>query len=89
MSMFGANPDELQALGGTLRRQIAAVEEIIRSVDGPVNGIAWTGPARERFLDEWNGSFKTALGRLNDAFEAAGADCINRADGLRAVMGVG
>ena len=89
MSMFGANPDELHALGTTLKQQIAAVDAIIRSVDGPVGSIAWTGPARDRFLEEWNGNFKTALGRLNEAFDAAGTDCIARADGLRTVMGVG
>ncbi len=89
MSMFGANPDELHALGTTLQRQMAAVDEIVRQVDGPVGTIAWTGPARDRFLEEWNGNFKVALGRLNEAFEAAGADCVARADGLRAVMGAG
>lgn len=89
MSIFGADPDALHALGATLQRQRAAVEEIVRAVDGPVGSIAWTGPARERFLEQWNGDFKSALARLNEAFEAAGADCITRADGLRTVMGAG
>lgn len=89
MSMFGANPDELHALGTTLKQQIAVVDSIIRSVDGPVGTIAWSGPARDRFVEEWNTSFKTALTRLNEAFDAAGSDCVARADGLRAVMGLG
>ncbi|MEL6889970.1 MAG: hypothetical protein AAFP84_00115 [Actinomycetota bacterium] len=89
MSMFGANPDELHALGTTLKQQIGAVDSIIRAVDGPVGSIAWTGPARERFLEEWNGNFKSALTRLNEAFEAAGNDCVARAEGLRHVMGTG
>ncbi len=89
MTMFGANPDELHALGTTLRQQIAVGDGIVRSVDGPVGSIAWTGPARDRFVEEWNTGFRTALVRLTDAFEAAGADCIARADGLRTVMGSG
>ena len=89
MTTYGANPDELAQLGATLRNQIEAVNAIIRSVDAPLTSTNWSGPARERFLSEWNGSFKQALGRLNEAFDAAGTDCSRRADALRTVMGAG
>jgi uncharacterized protein YukE len=57
-------------------------------VDGALGGTTWQGPARERFQQEWNGSFKQALARLNEAFGAAGRDCIARSEELQRVMGV-
>jgi uncharacterized protein YukE len=50
-------------------------------------GTTWQGPARERFGQDWNGSFKQALARLNEAFGAAGRDCISRSEELQRIMG--
>ena len=47
----------------------------------------WEGPARQRFESDWNTTFKSALNRLNEAFEVAGTDCINRSADLQRVMG--
>jgi len=84
-----ANPDELDSLGTTLQAQIEIVNRIIQDVDGPLNGIVWTGPAKDAFKSEWDTSFKSALNKLNEAFDAAGRDCKQRAVGVRAVLGVG
>lgn len=89
MTMYGANPDELAALGRTLTAQIERVEAMIASVDGPLASTTWQGPAKERFVEEWQGDFKSALAKLTEAFGAAGDDCTRRADLLRQVMGVG
>jgi uncharacterized protein YukE len=88
MSMYGANPEQLAHLGRTLTRQIDAIHQVMSSVDGVLGGTTWQGPARDRFQQEWQGSFKQALGRLNDAFGAAGRDCVARSDELQRVMGV-
>ena len=88
MTMYGANPEELRSLGTSLTAQIETIDAVMSAVDGVLNGTTWTGPARDRFVDEWNGSFKTALGKLNEAFGAAGNDCRARSDELRRVMGV-
>jgi uncharacterized protein YukE len=85
--MYGANPEQLSNLGSTLSRQIDAINQVMSSVDGVLDGTTWQGPARERFVGEWNGSFKSALAKLNDAFGMAGKDCTVRADELRRVMG--
>jgi hypothetical protein len=87
MSMYGANPDELEHLGHTLRRQIEAISSVSSTVGGVLGGTTWVGPARDRFERDWNGSFHAALDRLNQAFEAAGQDCISRGQSLRQVMG--
>jgi WXG100 family type VII secretion target len=88
MSMYGANPEQLATLGRTLSRQIDTIQQLTSTVDGVLNGTTWQGPARERFQQEWNGSFKQALARLNEAFGAAGQDCVVRAEELQRVMGV-
>ena len=89
MSMYGANPEQLAGLGTTLNRQIDTIMQVMSAVDGALGGTTWQGPARERFADEWNGSFKQALNSLNDAFGAAGRDCIARSEELRRIMGAG
>jgi hypothetical protein len=85
--MYGADPDQLQQLGATMRRQIAVIDGVLTAVGQALSGTTWTGPARDRFESEWHGSFTGALRRLDEAFEAAGTDCVQRSDELRRVMG--
>jgi len=89
MAMYGANPEQLADLGTTLTRQIDTIAQMMSSVDGALNSTMWQGPARERFVEDWNGSFKQALNKLNDAFGLAGRDCVARSEELRRIMGAG
>lgn len=86
-SMYGADPDQLDTLGNTLRNQIQGINQVISVVTSALSGTTWLGPARDQFQADWDGSFRTALTRLNDAFDAAGNDCKVRATNLRTVMG--
>lgn len=86
--MFGADPDQLTNLGATLTRQREAVETIVGTVAQSLSGTMWVGPARQSFESEWSTSFRTVLTRLSEAFDAAGRDCIARADELKRVMGL-
>ena len=87
MSIYGANPEQLEHLGTTLKRQVEAINAVISTVSSVLSGTTWTGPARDQFEADWNGSFRPALTRLNDAFDAAGQDCVLRTQELRRVMG--
>lgn len=87
--MIGADPDQLIQLGSTLARQREVVEGIMSLVGSNLANTAWSGPARQTFESEWQGSFRSALTRLGEAFDMAGRDCHARADELRRVMGVG
>jgi len=87
MTMYGANPEQLTHLGTTLNRQIDTIAQVMSTVDGVLGATAWTGPARDQFVEDWNGSFKQALGKLNEAFGLAGRDCITMSDELRRVLG--
>lgn len=87
--MWGADPDQLDELGSTLRHQIDAVTTMMQAVQTCFASTAWTGPARDRFEADWNGSFRPALTRLTEAFDRTGQDCLARSQGLRAAMANG
>jgi hypothetical protein len=87
--MYGANPEQLESLGNTLKSQIEAINAVVSTVTGALTNTTWTGPARDRFQSDWDGSFRGALNQLNAAFDAAGTDCVTRAGNLRTVMGAG
>lgn len=87
MSMYGANPDQLEQLGRTLMHQIEAIDALVGTVTAALGATTWVGPARDRFEQDWTSSFRTALGRLNEAFGAAGRDCQLRGQELRRIMG--
>ncbi len=87
MTMYGANPEQLNSLGRSMKQQKIAIDGVIGAVSSSLAGTVWEGPARQQFESEWNTSFKSALNRLNEAFEVAGGDCINRSSDLQRVMG--
>jgi len=88
MTMFGANPEQLTALGHNLQRQIDTITSVMSTVTATLQGTTWVGPARDQFEADWNTTFRTALDRLNQAFDAAGRDCVARASDLQRVMGM-
>ena len=87
MTMYGANPDELTALGNKLTAQVDVIATLIGDVNGVLTSTTWQGPARDRFEGEWTGSFASSLKALQDAFGAAGTECRSRAAALAQVMG--
>ena len=84
---IGADTGQLHQLGMTFKHQVPNVTQIMTTIDGALNSTVWQGPAKDRFVEEWNGSFKQALSKLNEAFEIAGNDCIQRSEALAQVMG--
>lgn len=87
MSMYGANVEQLTNLGRSLQRQRESIDAVISTVSSALAGTAWTGPARDQFEQEWNGTFRSALERLKQAFDTAGSDCVRLADDLRVLLG--
>lgn len=88
MSMYGANPEQLAALGRSMKAQIGNIDTVISTVSSALGGTTWVGPARDRFESDWNTTFRQALARLSEAFDAAGNDCVTRSSELSRVMGV-
>ncbi|MFM2079079.1 MAG: hypothetical protein RJA49_2969 [Actinomycetota bacterium] len=87
MTMYGANPEQLAQLGRSLKQQMASIDGVLSTVTAALGGTTWVGPARDQFEHAWNTSFRKALHQLNQAFEAAGSDCIARSADLQRVMG--
>ncbi len=87
MSLYGANPEQLASLGQSMKSQIASINTIISTVNSALGGTVWEGPAKQQFQSDWDTTFRTALNKLNEAFDAAGTDCINRSNALLQVMG--
>ena len=87
MSMYGANPEQLAALGQAMKRQITSIDAVVNTVNAALGGTVWEGPARRQFESDWNTTFRGALTRLTEAFDAAGSDCIKRSTALQQVMG--
>ena len=87
MSMYGANPEQLARLGSTLKHQIDTINTLVRTVTSALGGTTWVGPARDQFEGDWNSTFRPALNRLGQAFDAAGQDCLLRSQDLQRVMG--
>lgn len=87
MTMYGANVDQLADLGRSLQRQRESIDTMINTVGNALAGTAWTGPARDQFEQQWSGTFRSALERLKQAFDAAGSDCVRLSDDLRVLLG--
>lgn len=87
MTTYGANPEQLTALGNSLKAQVEPINAVMSTVTTALAGTEWRGPARDQFENDWNTSFKSALGKLTAAFDAAGADCLARSTDLQVVMG--
>ena len=86
--MYGADPDQLGALGSKLVAQNEPIAEIQSVVLTTLAGTTWQGPARDKFEADWNDQFNPALNALKDAFTAAGNECTQRRASLAQVMGV-
>ena len=89
MSMYGANPEQLSALGDTLVNQVESVNSIITKVNGVLENTIWQGPAKEKLAELWHNQFQQTFKSVNESFTNAGRDCKARAEELRRVMGVG
>ncbi len=87
MTVYGAVPAELRALGLKLVAQNEPVTTIQEAVYVALSGTTWTGPAREQFETSWNEQFNPSLNGLKLAFAGAGQECMSRADALEQVMG--
>lgn len=87
-NIIGANVEQLQSLGDQLKMKPADIDALMNAVTSALGNTAWQGPARDQFEGEWNSSFRPALTRLKEAFDAAGNECKTRATALHGAMAV-
>ena len=65
--MWGGNLDQMQALDSTFTGQAQAVGDLTARISSTLHGTAWTGPAADRFRQDWSGEFQPALVKLQEA----------------------
>lgn len=81
--IVGGNLEQMHALEAQFRTEAHTVGELERRIARLLSGTAWTGPAAERFRDEWFGSFSPSLARLCEAL-AHNADVVrSRRDAIQ------
>ena len=68
-TMVGGDLEQLVVLEQQFRNDSQAVAELRARITSVLASTAWTGPAAERFRQEWNGSFSTSLANLSGALQ--------------------
>jgi WXG100 family type VII secretion target len=67
MGMQGADIMQMQQLEQRLQQESGAVTELMNRIDQSLANVQWTGPAADRFKQEWSENFKKALTTLSEA----------------------
>ena len=67
MGMQGADIMQMQQLEQRLRQESGAVNELMGRINSALTNTQWTGPAADRFKQEWNDQFVKALQTLSNA----------------------
>ncbi len=67
MGMQGADIMQMQQLEQRLSQESQAVRELMSRIDQALSNTQWTGPAADRFKQEWSGNFVKALNTLSEA----------------------
>jgi hypothetical protein len=82
--MMGGDLAQLDVLRKTFVNQVEAVNALRSAVDGALGSTQWTGPAADRFRNEWASSFVPALQRLQAALTENSTVVSNRREAILA-----
>jgi uncharacterized protein YukE len=70
MAQLGLDPEEMTALGRSMRAEAAKIDTAAKSLDGRLRGVWWKGKDAEKFKGEWQ-SHRKALAQVSEALNAA------------------
>ena len=82
-NMVGGSLEQMQGLEQQFSTDAQAVAEVQRRISSAVSNTTWTGPAAERFRSEWNGTFVSALSRLQEALQENATVVRNRRQAIQ------
>lgn len=83
MSMVGGNLEQMAGLQQAFQRDAQSVTELQQRITAALGNTMWTGPAAQRFREEWSGTFVPALSQLRDALEQNATLVRNRSEAIR------
>lgn len=64
---IGGDIEQLSSLEQTFSREAENVQTLRSTISSTLESTNWRGPAAQRFREQWNGEFASALARLADA----------------------
>ncbi len=80
---WGANVEELNALGVDLTNKASDIRGILSQLNGKLGNTRWEGPDADRFRTEWSSQHVPALNKVISALDTAGGDAKKNADAQR------
>jgi uncharacterized protein YukE len=83
-TMVGGNLEQLSALEAKLRAESDAVAQLTRRITATLANTTWTGPAADRFRNDWHSNFCKALANLEAALQENAAAVANRRQAIQA-----
>lgn len=84
---YGADVDQLRALGRDLDREAEALDLMLTRLAGRIEQVAWRGPDVDRFRADWNGRLTTEIRRVVAGLRDAGGAAVANANAQEATSG--
>lgn len=72
MSNIQVTPEKLRQISKTCRTQAGQVNDVRRVISNSIESSGWKSPAANKFRNDWNSHYATALRDLNRALEKLG-----------------
>lgn len=85
MSKIAGEMAQMDALSRDFNQASTQVQQLMSSLDGITNntiGTGWEGASARKFMELWNGEFKSSLTKLNGALGEAGGEVTRRKNAL-------
>jgi hypothetical protein len=79
MAIWGADVDQLKALGSKLQAGSQEIDNQKSMLTKVLAGTQWMGPDAEKFRGQWNSEHVAALTRVSQALQEAGQQAVRNA----------
>ncbi len=83
MAIWGADVEELKALGTDLTNKASDIKGILAQLNSKLQGTTWSGPDADRFRNNWNSQHVPALNKVIAELNTAGGDAKKNAEQQR------
>jgi len=82
MTAIGGELGQLESLRSTLDREAHQVQQMMTTIRTQLESTFWTGPASNRFRDQWQNDFEPSLRKLHEALSQSAAEVNRRREAL-------
>ena len=80
MAVWGLDVTQVRQLSSQLNQQSEAIQQVLTTLTGALNGTQWTGPDSEQFRNEWQSTHTPALRNVISALSDASTKARQNAD---------